>query len=225
MRDHIALHATATSDAAYALPETALGDLRFRSLLTAEQWSALPLAVRQRFSKRLSGGRTVVYTGTIVETTMSRAGMALAQAGRIIGGPLPTSRDVDVPAVVTVTEDVATRGQIWTRLYARRNGFPQVINSSKRFAGATGLEEYVGCGIGMSLSLAVEANTLLFRSARYFWQMGRVRLQLPGWLTPGSLEVGHHDLGDGRFAFTLDIVHPWLGSLIHQRAIFQEAQA
>ena len=211
--------------AAHDIPETALGDLRFRGLLTAEQWAELPLAVRQRFSKRLGGGRTIVYSGTIEETVMSRAGMALAQAARLIGGPLPTSRDVEVPSVVTVTEDIATGGQIWTRLYARRTGFPQVINSSKRFAGVTGLEEHVGCGVGMSLRLAVLADTLVFKSERYFWQLGRLRFLLPKWLTPGALEVGHRDLGDGRFAFTLDITHPWLGRLIHQRAVFQETKS
>ena len=225
MRDQVVTATQALPETASIVPEAALGDLRFRGLLSAGQWAGLPLAVRQRFSKRLSGGHTVVYTGTIVETVTSRAGMALAQIARIIGGPLPVCRDVDVPGVVTVTEDVATGGQIWTRLYARRNGFPQVINSSKRFAGETGLEEHVGCGIGMSLSLAVETDTLLFRSHRYFWQLGRLRLHLPMWLTPGTLTVGHHDLGDGRFSFTLDIQHPWLGCLIHQRAVFQEAKS
>ena len=40
---------------------------------------------------------------------MSRAGWWLAQAARLIGGPLPLSRDAHVPSVVTVTEDVATQ--------------------------------------------------------------------------------------------------------------------
>ncbi len=226
MRDHHVRIKPAST--APTLHDPSLGDLRFRSLLSAEDWAALPAAVRVRFSKRLSGGKTVVYTGTIVETDMSGLGMAFAQLARLIGGPLPTSRDVDVPSVVTVTEDMATGGQIWTRLYARRDGFPQVINSSKRFAGTTGLEEHVGCGIGMRLSLAVEPSALIFKNAGYFLQVGRWQLPLPRWLTPGDLTVGHHDLGHqvggrGRFAFTLDITHPWFGRLIHQRAVFEES--
>jgi Domain of unknown function (DUF4166) len=204
--------------------ETTVGDLRFRSLLSAADWATLPQAVRARFAKRLTGGRTVVYAGKVVETQMSRLGMTLAQLTRLIGSPLPLSRDVDVPSVVTVTEDVATGGQIWTRLYARRNGFPQVINSSKRFAGPTGLEEHVGYGVGMCLTMAVEPKALLFKSAGYFVQVGHWRVRLPRWMTPGDLVVGHHDLGPSRFAFTLDITHPIFGALIHQRAVFEETK-
>jgi hypothetical protein len=35
-----------------------LGDLRFRALMSEEDWSALPAPIRRRFSKRLSGGNT-----------------------------------------------------------------------------------------------------------------------------------------------------------------------
>jgi hypothetical protein len=128
-------------------------------------------------------------------------------------------------AVVTVTENAATGGQNWTRLYARRRGFPQVIHSTKRFAGPTGLEEYVGCGIGMALTVHVEAGALLFRSHFYFLQIGQMRLRLPRALTPGALTVTHAELGDGRFNFTLAIVHPLFGAVIRQVAIFRETQS
>ena len=125
--------------------------------------------------------------------------------------------------IVTVTEDAASGGQIWTRIYARRNGFPQVIHSAKRFAGPTGLEEYVGYGVGMALRISVEHEALVFRSAGYFLQLGPLRLPLPRWLTPGALTVTHADLGGGTFRFTLEIVHPRFGLLIRQSAVFREA--
>ena len=203
--------------------EPELGDLRFRALMSEQDWAALPAAIRRRFSKRLSGGRTAVYVGTVLETQMSRAGWWLAQAARLIGGPLPVSRDADVPSVVTVTEDVATRGQHWTRLYARRRGFPHIVHSSKRFAGPTGLEEYVGYGVSMALRISVEDEALVFRSVGYSLQIGWWRLPLPHWLTPGDLTVTHSDLGGGRFRFTLDVVHPRFGKLIRQSAVFMEA--
>ena len=204
-------------------PAAELGDLRFRALLPANAWNMLPLSVRRRFSKRLAGGKTVVYVGTVTETHMSRAGWWLAQAARLIGAPLPTARDAGVPSVVTVTEDVATSGLIWTRLYARRNGFPQVIHSSKRFAGPTGLEEYVGRGVGMALTVHVEDAALVFRSAHYFVSLGGLRVRLPGWATPGALCVTHANQGDGRFVFALKLTHPLLGTLIQQTVAFKDS--
>src|SRR5262245_61046155 len=78
-------------------PRHELGDLRFRALMTEEEWFSLPLAIRRRFSKRLGGGQTIVYAGEILETWMSRAGWVLAQAARLIGSPLPLTRDAQVP--------------------------------------------------------------------------------------------------------------------------------
>jgi hypothetical protein len=203
--------------------DDSLGDLRFRALLAADDWAALPLPVRRRFSKRLAGGRTVVYAGEVLETRMSGPGWCLAQMARLIGSPLPTSRDVNMPSVVAVTEDMASGGQIWTRLYARRSGFPQIIHSAKRFAGPTGIEEYLGRGFGMALRIGVRNGALVFRSEGYFLEVFGRRLWLPGWLSPGIMTVIHSELGDGRFEFALDVSHPRFGTLIRQRAAFREA--
>jgi hypothetical protein len=200
-----------------------LDDHRFHALLPDEEWGRLPLAVWRRFSKRLAGGQTVVYVGEIEEALHSRAGWWLAQLARLIGGPLPTGTATRVPMIVTVTEDAASGGQIWTRICARGNGFPQVIHSAKRFAGPTGLEEYIGFGISMSLRLSVEHEGLFFRSAGYFLALGSFRLPLPEWLTPGALTVGHTDLGGGTFRFTLEVDHPRFGPLIRQSAVFRGA--
>src|ERR1700755_1414138 len=80
-------------------------DNRFRTLLPPEEWGRLPVATWRRFSKRLRAGATIVYVGEIEETTFSGIGWWLAQLTRLIGGPLPTGREVGVPIVVTVTED------------------------------------------------------------------------------------------------------------------------
>ena len=203
--------------------DSMLGDLRFRRLLSDDDWVSLTPAVRERFSRRLAGGATVTYVGHVAHVAFSRLGWWLAQAARVFGGPLPLTADVGVASVVSVTEDMSSGGQIWTRMYARRRGFPQVIHSSKRFEGPTGLEEYVGRGLLMTLDVAVEQGVLTFRSAGYYLQIGRRRLRMPRWLTPGALAVTHRDLGDGRFLFRLEVVHAWLGCLIDQSAIFREA--
>jgi hypothetical protein len=215
-------------------PRSELGDLRFRALMSEGDWASLPPAIRRRFSRRLAGGQTIVYAGEILESWMSRAGWWLAQAARLIGGPLPVMRDAQIrsaraprihlPSVVTVTEDMVTGGQIWTRLYARRKGFPQVIHSSKRFAGPTGLEEYVGRGVGMTLTVYAREGALIFRSQSYFLQLFGRRLFLPARLAPGTLYVTHAELPDGKFSFTLQMFHPRFGLLIRQMAVFKEIE-
>jgi hypothetical protein len=202
-----------------------LDDHRFHALLPDEEWGRLPVAIWRRFSKRLEDGRTIIYVGEIDEASLSPIGWWLVQAARLIGGPLPTGADTRVPMVVTVTEDAASGGQTWTRICARRDGFPQVIHSAKRFAGPTGLEEYVGFGVSMALRIAVEHEALAFHSVFYSLQLGPFRLRLPEWLTPGDLTVTHSDLGGGDFRFTLEIIHPRFGRLLRQSAVFREASS
>ena len=206
-------------------PNEPLGDLRFRALLDDAGWEALPVAIRRRFSRRVADGDTVVYVGEILETRMSVAGWLLAQTMRLIGSPFPICRAVHMPCVVSVTEDASIGGQTWTLLYARRRHFPQTVYSSKRFAGPTGLEDHVRCGVGVTLTLHVVDDALVFRSQDYFVDWLGVRIWLPAWLTPGALSATHAECADDRFSFTLDVVHPRFGLLIRQMALFREAHA
>ncbi len=199
-----------------------LEDLRFRALLGAAAWSRLPSAIRRRFSKRLGAGVSVTYAGEIVESCRSRFGVLLAHLCRLIGAPLPLCDDIGVPAIVTVTEDGAAGGQFWTRIYGRRCGFPQVIHSSKRFGGPTGLEEYLGGGFGIALRISADAQALHFHSDHYFVAVGGARLRLPGWLNPGALTISHVDRGAGRFAFELALRHPLFGEVMRQTSVFRE---
>ena len=200
-----------------------LADLRFLRLVGREAWDQLPPAVQARFAKRLSGDAVALYRGRVIRSELSPLGWMLAQLLRLIGAPLPISRDTDVPAVVSVSEDGAGGGQVWSRLYGRRAGFPQVIHSAKRFAGPTGLEEYIGCGIGMALNVEAMADGLRFSSNHYFLLVGGRRLRLPKWLSPGCTVVEHHDLGSGCFIFSLSLAHPVFGRLVEQHALFHDA--
>ncbi|WP_422374859.1 DUF4166 domain-containing protein [Roseibium sp.] len=198
-------------------------DDRFRKLLGEEAWSALPAAVRRRFGKRLRGGASVVYQGQVVAMHMNMAGRFLAQIARLLGAPLPHDlSSLNQPAVVSVTEDCAGDGQFWLRQYGRANGFPQVIHSSKRFAGPTGIEEYIGFGIGIALKVSANGSGLTFRSDHYFLQVAGRRLRLPAWLQPGRLTISHKDLGASRFLFSLSLRSGLFGKLVCQDALFHD---
>lgn len=200
-------------------------DMRFRKCLTKEQWAALPAPVRLRFSKKVAPGESCVYRGKICGTKMNLFGRLLANALRIVGSPLPLdSKNAGAAAIVSITDDAAGNGQFWVRQYCRPKGFPQILHSTKSFAGPTGLEEHIGCGIGMTLALRVEDGALWFESARYYLGGAKRRIYLPRILCPGHLQVGHTDLGGGAFLFSLQLRHKIFGKLIEQTIKFKDPE-
>ena len=64
----------------------------------------------------------------------------------------------------------------------------------------------------------------LFKSDHFFLQIRGRRIRLPRLLSPGALVIGHHDLGEGQFAFTLSLRHRVFGEMIAQDAVFQDAK-
>ncbi len=200
-------------------------DDRFERLLRPDEWMALPTAVRRRFAYKAGPGQSVLYRGVTTELKQTIAGTILAHAARLIGAPLPLNRKSEQrPAIVAITDVPDSGGQIWTRLYSRGALFPQAINSMKRFSGETGLEEHVGGGVSMSLKLSVSDGALFFSSADYFLTFFGLRIKLPALLTPGRMVIGHHDMGEGAFAFTLTLAHPNLGVIISQTTIFHDME-
>ena len=215
-------------------PHETLGDIRFRQLFTQEDWSRLPAPVRHRFGRRVGFGDTLIYRGHVEFNRVNGWGRLLTQALGLVGAPLPLDRDnAGAAAVVTVTEAPSKNGrhggQVWMRQYARRNAkrpFPQIIQSVKRFEGPTGIEEYIGGGIGMTLRAAIEDKELVFIAEDIFWDVKllrrKARLTLPRWLGPKLLRAGHEELGGGAFAFTLRLEHKWFGKMIDQRVWFED---
>jgi Domain of unknown function (DUF4166) len=200
-------------------------DTRFQVLLGNANWAKLPDTIRARFGRKARAGCTVSYVGQIAECEMTALGKALAIAAKLIGGPLPLSADTNVAAAVNVTEDEVGEGQFWTRQYGHHKGFPQTINSVKRFGGPTGIEEHLGVGflgVGIALTLRAESDALYFESDHYFVNCFGLRIKMPTWLSPGHLVIGHIDGPNGWFAFTLDLKHPRWGTLIHQVCMFAE---
>lgn len=203
----------------------AQGHTQFSSLLQPSDWAQLPRPIRRRFGRRPAAARPAIYSGEVAFTRVTRVGRVVATLARLIGAPLPLASGGRTAACVVVVEDPGADGQRWTRLYARPGRPPQVIHSLKRFAGPTGLEECIGGGVGMRLTLAVEQRSLVFRSAGYCWHAGPFAVELPRWLSPGSLEVRHREERAGRFSFTLTLRHPWFGLLIEQVAFFSDCPA
>jgi hypothetical protein len=82
------------------------------------------------------------------------------------------------------------------------------------------LRERFAGGLGMNIALAVARDDLLFLDRGYFLHFGRWRLDLPRWLAPGRFTLIHRNIDRERFEVLIDIRHPWLGHLFHQRGMF-----
>ena len=193
----------------------------FRDLLPAGSWPRLPIEVRRRFSQTFESGSTTCYRGRVVQTRLSRLGWWLAQLTRLIGAPLPLHADCGL-ATVVVTDHAETDGQVWTRLYHTRSATPQAIQSIKRFAGATGLEEDLGYGFAMSLELSVTDEALVFTGRHYYWRGLGLTIEVPDWLSPGVLRVKNWQGRQDDFYFSLELTHPWFGLLIEQTVYFDD---
>ncbi len=204
--------------------DASLHDLRFRALLGSEAWDALPAEVQRRFSKRLTGTQVALYRGLVVEMKMSALGWALAQVCRLFGAPLPLNGNPGGGALVSVSEESSSGGQCWTRIYARPGHFPQVIHSAKRFCGPTGLEEYLGRGLGMALRVEALDDGIAFVSDHYFLAVAGRRIRLPHFLTPGATTVTHRQVAGSSFVFGLELDHPWAGTLINQQILFDDVE-
>jgi hypothetical protein len=195
----------------------------FRRLLGEQAWRTLPDAVQRRFERALEPGESAIFLGEVAQTRLTVFGRLCAQVARLVGAPLPLKSLQRTPAAVLVTEDLVDHSQLWTRIYHEPGRLPQVISSIKRFDGPTGLEECVDRGIGMALTIRVEARAIVIESAGYFWRVGRVRLPIPGWLTPGRITVTHREERAGRFSFSLTVEHALFGTTIQQIAFFRDA--
>lgn len=197
-------------------------DTRFRKILGAQAWRTLPPEVQKRFSTHSVPGDMKLYRGEVLQTRMTFVGRMLANVVRVIGAPLPLKNGATGPSVVSVVEDPKIGGQAWSRSYAFDGHFPQVVHSAKRFQGPTGLEEYVGKGVGVTLQLSVRDRALVFTSDRYFWEAVGVRFYLPAWVTPGVMEIVHEQQVDDTFHFKLTLQHPWFGRLLDQLAVYRD---
>ena len=192
--------------------------------LLGDAWWELPPATRARFERH-----DALYAGTM-RLRATAAGRWVARLCRLVGSPLPPPHERPLATTVRVEPDRATGGSRWTRSYA----FPTkllCVASVKALDRDGSLVERLGFGLRMRLTLGVRAGALCFDSAGYYvecpgiaWRGRRYaawRLSLPRWFLPGRTCVAHHDLGDGRFRFTMTIRHWLLGELFRHDGVFR----
>lgn len=188
------------------------------ALVGPEGWRRLPDAVQSRFA---AAHADTAYRGAL-DLHCSAIGRCFAALSAVLGGPLTTLRASGVSAEVRVYGN-GRGGVVWERrLHAATQAGVRIVRSTKEPGRHGGLVERTDGGLAMELDVFEEDGALVFRSRRYFLALGRVRLPVPTWLTPGTCRVEHRDLGAGQFRFTLSMVHPWWGRTFHQTGVFAD---
>lgn len=148
----------------------------------------------------------------------SAIGMLLARALRF-ARVLPHQRARDVAFFFRVAPLAERRGWDKCRLY-RFADEDFEFRSEMTLDDDGVLRERFAGGLGMNLALAATDDALLFLDRGYFLHWRRWRIDLPAWLGPGRFHLIHRNLDSDRFEVVIDIRHPWLGHLFHQRGEF-----
>jgi hypothetical protein len=202
-----------------APPAKTVAPLDVAALVGADGWARLPHAVRRRFA---AAHHDATYEGELA-LDCSPLGRWIALGTRVLGGPLTGLRG-SLPARVRVYDD-GHGGVVWERrLRVAGAVAPRIVRSTKLAGPAGTLVERTDGGLAMELAVFEERGALVFESRAFFLALGAWRLVIPRWLTPGVCRVEHHDLGAGRFRFTLSMVHPRWGRTFHQTGIFHDPQ-
>ena len=206
-----------TSPPATAVPRS----LALPTLVGAAAWARLPAAVRRRFGVD-HGAAT--YVGRM-ELRCSPVGRVFAALSRLFGSPLSGVTSAAVPTSVRVFDD-GRGGMVWERsFHADGVRAPHVVRSIKQRGADGGLVERTDGGLAMALDVSEEGGALVFESRRFTLMLGRLRLPVPAFMTPGTCRVTHTDLGGGLFRFDLDMVHPLWGHTFHQSGVFADPAA
>lgn len=188
------------------------------ALVGTTGWSRLPAAVQHRFAVAHAD---VTYEGHM-DLRCSWVGHIYAALARVLGGPLTHLNTCAVPTTVRVSDN-GRGGVIWERCFhTGLAGQDRIVRSTKELGADGGLLERTVGGLSMSLDVFEEAGALVFQSRSFWMVWGRLRLPVPALLTPGTCRVAHTDLGEGRFRFTLSMVHPLWGETFHQTGVFAD---
>ena len=202
----------------YAPNTSAPRELNLAALVGATAWARLPVAVQRRFA---ADHADTCYVGHM-DLRCSAIGHVYVALVRCLGGPLTHLQAQAVPTTVRVASN-GKGGVVWERrFHATGYAHDRTVRSTKKLDAQGRLLERTDGGLSMSLDVVVENGTLVFRSRRFWWLLGSLRLPVPAWLTPGRCCVTHTDLGAGLFRFTLSMEHPLWGQTFHQTGVFAD---
>ncbi len=189
-----------------------------QQLLGERAWQRLPPTVRVRFGEPVLA---VDYVGEFEIVRASILGRLLAWVCQLIGTPVVPRTGCAIPAVVRVGP--TERGVAWNREYRWPDRSLCLVRSTKVVDADGTLVEELPARLCMPLDVFERDGTLHFVSRGYYFDLGRMKVPLPAWLSPGTTHVEHIDEAAGWFRFTMTVTHPFFGELFYQTGRFRAA--
>jgi hypothetical protein len=206
--------------------ESARRHYGLHSVLGQAAWERLPPAVRERFGEPPIA---VDYVGEFDVVRASWLGRLVALFCQLLGTPVVPRTGLRVPAIVHVGP--TRSGVAWTREYRWPDGQPCLVRSTKIIDSHGSLIERLPARMCMPLNVYEQRGVLHFVSRGYYFDLGgrskgrRIKVPLPGFLSPGTTHVEHIDEANGWFRFTMTVTHPLFGEMFYQTGRFRAAGA
>jgi hypothetical protein len=204
--------------------ESARRHYGLQSVLGPAAWSRVPRAVRERFGEPPVA---VDYVGEFDVVRASWLGRLLAVICQLLGTPVVPRTGLHIPAIVHVGP--TRSGVAWNREYRWPDGQPCLVRSTKIIDSHGSLIERLPARLCMPLNVYEQRGVLHFVSRGYYFDLGkrsdggRIKVGIPGFLSPGSTHVEHIDEADGWFRFTMTVTHPLFGEMFYQTGRFRAA--
>ncbi|NVJ62458.1 MAG: DUF4166 domain-containing protein [Gammaproteobacteria bacterium] len=200
----------------------------YQKLIGQSAWNRLHPAIQNRFTYPVSTtgdnlfckNETVIYKGVMNKVQMSLMGKILAYCCRLIGTPLALYEGENIPTTVKVYPDKNRGGMTWDRRYHFPNKPTNQVVSTKSI-NQNGLSELVGFGFGMKLDVNEYKGAIVFESTKFFVKIGKLKLTIPDWLTPGKTTVQQRAINNEEFEFTLRVTHKFFGQMFYQIGRFK----
>lgn len=193
----------------------------FRSQLGAD-WASLSPNIQARFEHDPPLGTVVRYRGIMEEIRCTWLGKIFARFVQHTGALMPYEGK-EVPVDIEVWTQQNEPDVFKKRTYYLPNRKPFIFRSRMRLEKTNKLVEYVGGGLGMFITVQVSERHLQFTDDGYFFHVGPIRIPIPRVLSIGDIYLLHEDLGPTTFRITIDIRHPWYGTLYFQRGTFEHS--
>lgn len=174
-------------------------------------WSELGEIVRRHYDISPGNASDMTIDGIMCEVYHSLVGKLYLLPGRLFGALVPY-RGRNVPTRVrNWTESGDDTAMFWHRTLRFPGRAPVVFRSRMVHAGNDEIIEYVRFGLGIRMRLSVRDAALVFESVGYVWDIGVLRLPIPGWAILGDALIVEKPLSDGQFHIDFVIRHPVFG--------------